>query len=527
MARPLARMMTALLLTAGVWAAGPPEPVRTTAGPITGTDDGGTRAYLGIPYAAPPVGELRWRPPQPPVAWSEPRAMDRFGPACPQHPSELNREIREMSEDCLSLNVWTPADSENARLPVMFWIHGGGFVHGAGGTRTYNGARLAAGGAVVVTINYRLGPLGFLAHPALSAESDRGTSGNWGLMDQIAALEWVRDNIARFGGDPGCVTVFGESAGAVSVCTLMATPRATGLFHRAIVQSGTPPATLRPLRGGGGRRGDAETAGKEFAAKLGVADGPEALAKLRALSWQEVLAGTEAGVELPGSTLGQWVCLDGWVLTEQPAATFAEGRQAPVPLIAGANRDEGTLWARTLRSVTASRYQVLLRGMFGRRADEALALYPGGSDEEAFESAVRLLGESFHQGARSAVRGGAQVQPETRLYYFTRASGRAVDMGLGCHHGAEIPFVFGNLAAGQAGNPTDEALSEAMMAYWLRFARTGDPNGEGAPSWPAWTADGEAYLELGAEIRVGTHLKQSELDLLEGARDRLGGMVGM
>jgi para-nitrobenzyl esterase len=240
---------------------------KTSTGPITGEERDGVRSFKGIPFAALPVGELRWKPPQQTPPWTEPRACVEFGPACPQQGKDLYGPVGEMNEDCLYLNVWTPATEDGVgRRPVMFWIHGGGFLFGSGGKPVYDGAELAKrGGVVVVTCNYRLGPFGFLAHPALTAESPQHTSGNYGLLDQIAALQWVQQNIGAFGGDPGCVTIFGQSAGGVSVCALMASPLAKGMFHRAIVHSGSAPGNLHD-------RAAMESLGVEFAKRLGTDD---------------------------------------------------------------------------------------------------------------------------------------------------------------------------------------------------------------------------------------------------------------
>lgn len=498
------------------------EPVQLASGPITGVEQDGTRAYLGIPFAAPPVGDLRWRPPQPPAPWTEPRAMTDYGPYCPQGPSELSRPLGRMDEDCLYLNVWTAARGLDDKLPVMVWIHGGGFTQGAGSTATYNGAHLAGKGVVLVTINYRLGPFGFLAHPLLSRESEHDVSGNYGLLDQIEALRWVQSNIAAFGGDPERVTIFGESAGAVSVYLLMSSPLAKGLFHRAIAQSGSPPKGLKQLRQASGRRESAEETGRELAAKLGVADDAGALTALRAKPWQEVLdAAGDAGA-MPGSGMFQWLCRDGHVLPEDPAEVFAGGRQIPVPLVAGSNADEGTLWARNFRGVTLERYQMILRALFRGRAREAQAVYPATDDASAAAAVVTALGDTFVAGARHGVRGSARTQPRTYLYHFTRATDRLEAMGLGCCHACEIPYVFGNLAPAMGHGAVDEALSEQMMGYWTRFAATGDPNGGGAPEWPAYTEETDPHLVLGETIEADQGLRKAALDLLETARGSLG-----
>ena len=313
--------------------------IRTKTGPITGDEHDGIRSFEGVPFAAPPVGERRWKPPQPVAPWTEPRACVEFGPACPQNGKDLYGPVGETNEDCLYLNVWTPAKSTNAKLPVMFWIHGGGFMFGSGGKACYDGAELAKrGDVVVVTCNYRLGPFGFLAHPALTAESPNHASGNYGLMDQIAALQWVQHNIAAFGGDPGCVTIFGQSAGGVSVCALLASPLANNLFHRAIVQSGSAPGNLHD-------RAAMEALGLEFAKRLGTDD----LKAMRAKSADELLAAVKQGSGKVGEGTQDHLCIDGYVLRESLQRTLAAGHHHSVPLLGGTTRDEDRLFARVWR----------------------------------------------------------------------------------------------------------------------------------------------------------------------------------
>ncbi len=287
-------VLAALALTVAPVLAAPTEgggaPVlRITTGRVGGKVEDGVAAYLGIPYAAPPVGELRWKPPAPPAPWDGVREATQYGPSCPQPPGALGGDVGPMDEDCLRLNVWTAARAGDPPRPVMVWIHGGGLRQGSGSMRTYDGASLARAGVVLVSINYRLGVLGFLAHPALTAESPHHTSGDYGLMDQIAALHWVHDNIRAFGGDPGNVTIFGESAGAVSVCDLMCSPLAKGLFERAIAESGSAPDRVRYRDKDLPGLPSAESDGVALARRLGIPDGPGALAALRATPWQKLL----------------------------------------------------------------------------------------------------------------------------------------------------------------------------------------------------------------------------------------------
>jgi para-nitrobenzyl esterase len=412
--------------------------IRTSSGPVIGEERDGVRGFRGIPFAAPPVGGRRWSPPQAPAAWTTPRLTTRFGPACPQSGRDLYGPVGETSEDCLYLNVWSPSRSANRRLPVMFWIHGGGFLFGSGGKPSYDGAALARrGDVVVVTHNYRLGPLGFLAHPALSAESPQRTSGNYGVMDQIAALKWVQENIAEFGGDPGSVTIFGQSAGAVSVAALIVSPLARGLFHRAIIHSGNAPGNLHD-------RARMEALGGEFAARLGAAT-PVAM---RAKSVADVLAAAKKNTGRIGEGTQDHLFVDGYVLPEMPYRVFTAGRQHNVPLMAGTTRDEDRV---------------------------------------------------FLAGVTSVVQAMAVIQPRTYSYEFRRLPDYAGSNNLGVFHGVELPYVFRYFPPVLRFDAADERLSDLMIGYWTRFARTGDPNGDGAPLWPAYDRSGRHVQALDAQ----------------------------
>jgi para-nitrobenzyl esterase len=414
------------------------------------------------------------------------------------------------SEDCLYLNVWTPAVNQpQARRPVMVWIHGGGFQQGGSGQAIYNGQALAKAGVVVVTINYRVGLFGFLAHPALTAESPAQVSGNYGLQDQIFALQWVRDNITNFGGNPDNVTIFGESAGGTSVYVLMASPLARGLFHRAIAQSASIPGRMTT-------RAEREQGGVELARKLGIGEGPEVLAKLRAVSAADLLAQSPNDQIMPGSGPRQLLCVDGQVLTESPEVTFAAGRQAPVPLLAGTTADEGTIWAGKL-PMTARRLQALLATTFRGQVAEARRVYPAETDEQARESYAQLLGDGFVWGTRRAVRYQSALLPQVYLYQFARRGPLAQRSGLGVFHGSEIPYVFRSFPPRLTLPPADDQLSQAMLSYWVRLARSGDPNGDGAPLWPAYDATGDRHLVLDSPITASSGLRREACDL----RDKL------
>jgi len=472
------------------------------------------RAFKGIPFAAPPVGDLRWKPPQPVAAWEGVRACDTFGPVCPQPAVPFFVVPGPRSEDCLYLNVWTGAGDPGAKLPVMVWIHGGSLIFGAGSQGLYDGAPLARRGVVVVTLNYRLGPFGFLAHPALSKESPQGVSGNYGLLDQIAALEWVKRNVAAFGGDPGCVTIFGESAGGGSVQALLLSPLARGLFHRAIVQS--PVWTAPPLRGGAPGVESAEAAGERFAAAIGVT-GDEPLAALRAKTAPELLAAS-AGPPEVGTTSGVTfgLCADGVAIPADPVELVAAGKQADVPLLIGTTADEGTLFVGTIR--TRADLTKAIEGMFGAQAPMVAEAYPAKSDGEAKRVAARILADSiFVAPTRAFVRARPGFTSKAWLYAFTRAPMAGRLLGLGAHHGCELGYVFETLdAPGAMGiQPLDRTLAATVSAAWVRFARTGDPSGEGLPEWPAYTVENDAHLELGDKVQPGSGLRKAQCDLLE------------
>ncbi len=472
------------LLTAGPAAA----QVRTTAGLLEGTTtgEGRMRVFKGVPYAAPPVGPLRWQAPRPVPAWTGVRKADAFGPQCHQPP--IFGDIvfdRPASEDCLYLNLWTPAADANARLPVMVWIHGGGYQAGASHEPRHDGTRLASRGVVLVTINYRLGIFGFFAHPDLAREGTRGSSGNYALLDMVAALQWVRDNAAAFGGDPGNVTIFGESAGSFAVSSLMAVPQARGLFHKVIGESG---AAFGPSLGLATRQAS-EANGEKFGASIGATTA----AALREKSAGDVLA---------AATKWQpWFApvVDGVVITEPVAATFAAGRQADVPLLAGWNADEvraGVVLGK--EPTTAATFTEQTRKRFGPAADRLLQAYPASTDAEAVESAAALAGDLFIGYATWKWTEAHEATAKSPVYRYLFArkipvpanhvvNGRpATAEDVGARHAGEIEYVFGTLdsVAGVTWTDADRALSDAIGTYWTNFARTGDPNGGGLPSWP-------------------------------------------
>jgi len=465
------------------------------SGPISGSTVSGLRAYLGIPYAAPPVGRLRWRPPQPVRPWTIVRPCLKFGPSCPQVGSN-GRLVADTSEDCLSVNVWTPARRADQRLPVMVFIHGGSFLMGSGSEPLYSGARLAAHGVLVVTVNYRLGPFGFFALNDLTAESPHHASGNYGLLDQIAALRWVRANIAAFGGDAGNVTVFGESAGGMSVIDLLVSPLAGGLFRRAVVESapyadyGVGILATQPLPA-------QEQLGERVAKRLGVGAGPDRLARLRRVPAARLLRAAGAAMQLY-PTSGWQPVVDGWVLPGRPVDLIAAGRFRPVPLLIGTNADESNVALVGPHPGAAAMRAGLLR-IYGSAAAPVLALFSARSfgDSLAALSAASTVME-FQAPARFAAAHWAAAAP-TYLYRFTRAPlGHIV----GAIHGIELPYVFGTLPLTADAASVDGRLSEAIMGYWTSFATGGDPNGAGRPRWPKYGALADTCLQLDERIAV-------------------------
>jgi para-nitrobenzyl esterase len=442
--------------------------VSVEGGALAGrVDPGGVLVFEGIPYAAPPVGDLRWRAPTPAGSWQGVRQASQLGRNCMQHQpyGDITADVAGKSEDCLYLNVWT--QSTTGRRPVMVWIHGGGFFAGFGGEERHNGGPLARKGAVVVTINYRLGAFGFMAHPALAAETADGSSGNYGLLDQIAALQWVQRNIEHFGGDPKRVMIFGESAGAMSVGTLIGSPLAKGLFHRAILESGTGTRLMQS-------RKNAEALGLRLATALGVT-GTDAAAvtRLRAVPADSLLAAAVRIQPNPGSPVF-FPAIDGRVLPRPVDSAIVSGSANVVPIIVGSNRDESM---------------------------------------EVFGAPSRSL-------ARLVTAHGGRAY----VYLYTRVGDDSLSRRMGAYHSSEITFVFGRPRPLQpvAGHTAyDSTLADAMSDYWVAFATSADPNAAPAaskwPKWPAYDPATDAYMELGPEIAAKRDLRRALYDSLDAA----------
>ncbi|MCY4634375.1 MAG: carboxylesterase family protein [Acidobacteria bacterium] len=497
--------------------------IETSLGALEGqhvAGDDGVLVFRGVPYAEPPVGAGRWRAPVAKASWEGTRSAAAFGPACWQRltpeSSVYTRGDLDRDEDCLYLNVWTAAEDAAEARPVMVWFHGGGHTGGWGSAKIFDGTALAEKGVVLVTINYRLGPFGFLAHPALTAESPHASSGNYGLLDKVAALEWVRDNIAAFGGDPGNVTIFGQSAGSWSVCYLMASPQAAGLFHKAIGHSGGC------FRGGRPDLATAQEAGLAAAAGLGVdGDGPEALAALRALDAEAVL----------DSNLGSGAIVDGWFMPRAARAIFEAGEHNDVPVIVGALANEGTTLYANMPERTEAELVSLLREQYGDDADALLAAYAPEVERSTKWGAQAIQADrSFVWEMRTWARVVEATGSDAWLYFFSQAppvfriyvpERAAIDMpdgpdGYGAYHSGDLAYAFGNTRlVGIDWTEWDHEIANAVTQYWVNFARTGDPNGNGLATWPRYQAAADEWLEFGTDIKTTREVRKEKLDLFD------------
>jgi len=508
------------LAAAAVLPAAISDPVATDAGQLSGvTLPSGVRAFKGIPFGAPPVGNLRWREPQPVARWEGVRRADAFGAVCmqPKGVGRLNVSVDlpdspAASEDCLYLNVWTAAGRASDRRPVMVWIFGGAYTEGAGSSPHNDGEALARKGVVLVTVNYRLGPFGFFSHPELTKESGRNASGNQAMMDTLAALRWVQENISAFGGDPGNVTIFGESAGAALVAGLVGSPEAKGLFHRAIAESGAwmglSMATMRTR----------ESAEQPAAGRRGAPPAPlQSLADLRAKPAEEI-----------ATTLrGAGMIIDGWIVPEDLSRTFMENRQNAVDVLVGSNKDEGSFAGGLGGGTTAAQWVGRVKQRWGDLSDAYLKLYPGRTDAEAAASSEAQFAEEMHWHMRLFAHQQVRRGRKAWLYYFTHEPPYAPGArNLKATHTVEIPYVFNNLSAPRvfpdasspelaAASAAERALAETVSSYWVNFARTGDPNGRGLAPWPTFRdkASGRAMI-LGPAVEPPAEAKLALYDQL-------------
>ena len=494
--------------------------VETASGALRGfvlAGDESVRVYRGIPFAQPPTGELRWRPPVTDVAWDGIRDASAFGPPCWQtggNPETLYyKPVLNVSEDCLYLNLWTAAESSTERRPVMVWFHGGGNVNGTGSTPNFDGTAHALMGAVVITINYRLGPFGFLAHPGLTAESGHHASGNYGLLDQIAALQWVQKNISAFGGDPDRVMIFGQSAGSWDVGALMVSPLAKGLFHRAVGQSGQFLSGVRSLDEAPPNTDPAHVTGIKAAATLGVeGDDRTAIKKLRAMDASIVF-------DAMRQIVSGYPIIDGWVIPDSPRALYARGEFHQVPVIIGTMAHETNLLA--VSEQDTSSVETAVKERFGTSANRILEAYAESIDQSPVEALAEILTDSrqtlmAREWASMVANSGGDVY----LYYFSHrppvyriyeSENLAMETpkglrSMGAYHSGDLVYVFGNVRRTNIDwAPHDHVVSDVVSRYWASFAADGDPNGEGLQPWPRFTMDSQTTMVIGDEIRAAPH----------------------
>ena len=472
-----------------------PPSVETEYGRVRGTSDGGGVSYKGIPYGAPPVGPLRWRAPEPAKPWTGERDCSAFGNDPMQAKSARPLRGAAFSEDSLNLTIWSPEETPPEGAPVMVWLFGGGFMFGSGSNREMDGAAFARRGVVMVSPNSRTGIFGWLAHPLLSRESDRGVSGNYGLLDNVLALEWIRRNIARFGGDPKRITLFGCSSGAASVTSLLTMPGTQGLFQHVILESSGSFRPLCPL---------------DEAERWGGMVGDD-LAAMRALSADDLVAmGEKIGPAVRQLTTPRILrpIWDGAIIAHDEMDAFRDGAYYAVPAIVGSNIDEGGLHAATLPIRTPDEFRAYLEGNFGAQTDEASRVYPGRDEAEVFASLSAVFGDTqFTLGARSLARALSAREPRTFKYLFAQPAQGKLPV-----HGGEQVYVFGS---GQNWDDDDRAASDGMQRMWTRFAFTGDPNGAGLPAWEPYDAKRDNHLNIARDCTTGAAWRTAPLDFLE------------
>ena len=494
-----------------------PDIIQLHSGPISGKVEEGVLVFSGIPYAAPPVGGLRWKPTQEVAFWTEVRTCTDFSRSCPQ---PRQQDAGKFSEDCLYLNVWTPAKKPDAKLPVMVWIHGGAFNFGSAAQPEYEGNNLAKKGVVIVTLNYRLGPLGFLVHPQLASESVHNTSGNYGLLDQIAALKWVKKNIAAFGGNPDRVTIFGQSAGSRSVSLQMISPMSAGLFQRAIAESGGPiigSEYLNPVFNG--NMANVSKMGQKLIAKLRCDKAEDALVAMRAKSAQEIIAAADCSTSVFEEGLFFAPVFDGWVLPQNPLEAYAGGHQHDVPIIVGSTLNEGNVYLAEETDLSVEKYHAFLKARFAGNFAKALEMFPVSKAKEVAPAIDHFLTVAANaQPARFVAQSMGKKKSRAYLYQFTRRPDTALARKLGAHHGVELAYVFGNMKKSEGYNNIDIELSGKMMAYWINFAKTGNPNGPGLAYWPAYQSKSDLNLEFADTIHTGKRLYKKECDFLSRMR---------
>lgn len=481
-----------------------PDPLQLQSGLISGSRENKLTVFRGIPYAAPPVGQNRWRDPQPVPQWAGVRDGSGFAPRCIGRGFEVNSTQALASEDCLYLNVWTPAQSDTDLLPVMVWVHGGGFFAGAGSDEIYDGASLAEKGAIVVTLNYRLGSFGFFAHPELSAESPHDSSGNYSLLDMLAALQWVQDNIQAFGGNADNVTLFGESAGAQAIANLVASPLSEDLFQRAILQSGgwmgMGIANQTPLA-------EHEAAGETLMQEFGAAS----IGELRQAPAQAIFDSFPNAGE---------ILVDGYVLPRDASLIFAAGAQQPVDIIVGSNENEAVFFGPGITE--ADSFTQAADTKYGTLAADYLSLYPADSDSEANNSYLHSFNDEIAWQLRLLARYQEGLGNNAYVYFFTRIPPGQEERG--ATHVAELAYVFNQHAQNDSWTDTDRTLADTMADYWVRFAENGNPNRTGMPVWPVYTDHSPGKVQvLGNEVRNDSEMVPSreEINFFNRAFDQL------
>ncbi len=504
----IAATLAAIALLCGRPAAAQIGIVSVTGGRVEGVTADGVTSFKGIPFAAPPVGALRWRAPQAVGSWSGVKKADHFAPGCmqPREAVVLLGEPPAMSEDCLYLNVWTPANSRHERLPVMVWIYGGSFLEGMTSPPYYDGTHLAQKGVVVVSLAYRVGVFGFLADPELSAESPLHVSGNQGLLDMIAGLKWVRRNIAQFGGDPSRVTIFGESAGAISVGAIAQSPLAKGLFQRAIGESGNALDDLFhefvPLP-------QVERYGQQLLAKLGATS----IAAARALDAQTLLKAQGPALVPGNGGFSPWMVVGGNALPEKGYRLYEARRFNDTPVLIGTNSDEGSIFVPP--HTTPSQFEAQVRAQFGPAAAEVLAVYPHATEAESSQAAADVVRDSlFAWGAWTWARLQSKYgKNKAYLYYFDQRGPQHPPHG--SPHGAEIGYVFDNLGTLVQTAANAPALAAMIDSYWVNFARTGNPNGPGLPHWPAFNDKSQRVMVFDAHPSARALPNRRQLEALD------------
>jgi carboxylesterase type B len=477
------------------------QPVKIEGGQVAGVPgkDASLTAFKGIPFAAPPVGDLRWRAPKPVIAWQGVRKADQFGNSCIQNIVAERKPWTyefmthtDVSEDCLFLNVWTGAKSAGEKRPVYVFIHGGGNTEGSGAVPVYDGEGLAKKGVVVVTVNYRLGVLGFFTHPELTAESDVHASGNYALLDLIAALRWVHENIAAFGGDPNRVTIGGQSAGASNVHSLVASPLAKGLFHGAIAESGSSVTGLGLMNAR--TLADQEQTGVRFA----EAKGAHSLADLRKMSWKELTA------PVPGARARFGVVVDGYVQPGPASEIFAQGKQNDVPTLTGSTKED-LGGASTHPTTTAEAFQSQARQRYAQLADDFLRLYPAATDEQSRASQNESALDSMRVSTYFwSVNRGKTAKTNAYTYFWDHTMPGPDADRFGAFHTSEVPYVMNTLAMcpDRPFTEADHKIAEMISNYWVNFIRTGDPNGKGLVHWPSTKEQPGSSFEVGDKNAV-------------------------